>query len=138
MPSDLNDLQRYAIEEFVEHFHEGLMTRREMVQRVLAITGSVAATATVLLSLVCAPAVAPPTAVPTPVATAPPAPTPTIPPTAVPAASPASSPGARAAPTPPPARSKFSVKPDDPAITAADVTFPGEGAALLGYLAQPK
>ena len=140
MPSDLNDLQRYAIEEFVEHFQEGLMTRREMVQRVLAITGGVAATATLLLGLGCAPAAATPTAVPTSVPTAPPAPTPTVAPTSAPAtsASPSSSPVAPAVSTPPTARSKFSVKPDDSAITAADVTFPREGATLLGYLTQPK
>jgi carboxymethylenebutenolidase len=29
------------------------------------------------------------------------------------------------------------VKPDDPAVKAGDITFPGEGATLMGYLAQP-
>ena len=29
------------------------------------------------------------------------------------------------------------VSPDDPAITAGDVQFPGQGVTLLGYLAQP-
>ena len=30
------------------------------------------------------------------------------------------------------------MKADDPAITASDVTFPGDGATIMGYLARPK
>jgi len=41
----------YLIREFVEDYKDGLMTRRSMIKRVLAITGGVAATATVLTSL---------------------------------------------------------------------------------------
>ena len=41
----------YLIREFVEDYKDGLMTRRSMIKRVLAITGGVATTATVLSSL---------------------------------------------------------------------------------------
>jgi carboxymethylenebutenolidase len=114
----LNDLQSYAVEEFVERYLDGLMTRRELISRVLPIAGGIATTAALLTALGCAPA-QPPAVTTTSV--------PTQPPTA------AASPSTAAAP-----RSKFSVKADDPAIAPADVTFPGEGATLLGYLVQPK
>jgi carboxymethylenebutenolidase len=106
----------YAVEEFVERYRDGLMSRRDLIGRVLPIAGGVAATATLLATLGCAPA-QPPAVTATSV--------PTAPPTA--AASPIAEP-----------RSKFSVKSDDPAIAPADVTLPGEGATLLGYLVQPK
>jgi carboxymethylenebutenolidase len=111
----LNDLQMYAVEEFVERYRDGLMSRRELIHRVLPIAGGVAATATLLATLGCAP-------------TPPPLPTPTPAPTqpAAAAASAATS------------KSKFSVKADDPTISPADVTFPGDGATLMGYLVQPK
>lgn len=47
----LQPFEIYLIREFVEDYKDGLMTRRSMVKRVLAITGGVAATATVLSSL---------------------------------------------------------------------------------------
>ena len=147
MPFRLNDLQTYAIEEFVENYHDGQMSRREMIQRVLAITGSAAATASVLLSLGCAPSASTPTpaaSAQTPTqAQAPTTPArPTEQPTSAPSPTTAPSRAASASPaaqspTPPPSRSKYSVKADDPAIKAEDVTFPGEGATLMGYLAQP-
>src|SRR5262245_30913991 len=110
MDRRLNDLQMYCVEEFIENYHEGLLTRRDLVRRVLAITGGVATTATLLLSLGCAP-------------TPPPTPT-AAPPTAAPATAATSGQAAAGAGQ---ARSPLSVKPDDPAIVAADVTFPGEG-----------
>jgi carboxymethylenebutenolidase len=106
----------YAVEEFVEHYRDGLMSRRDLIRHVLPIAGSIAATATLLATLGCAPT-PPPVPTPTPVL-------PTVPPTRTIVLN---------AP-----HSKFSVKADDPAITAADVSFPGEGATILGYLTQPK
>jgi carboxymethylenebutenolidase len=120
MDHRLNDLQLYCIEEFVENYRDGLLTRRDMLRRVLAITGGVATTATLLLSLGCAPT---PPATPTPIA-------PTSQPTTAPAAAQAAASSG--------ARSPLSVRADDPTIVAADVSFPGEGATILGYLAQPK
>jgi carboxymethylenebutenolidase len=49
----LNDLQEYFIHEFVEDYKDGLMSRRDMIRRVLYITGGVASTATILSALGC-------------------------------------------------------------------------------------
>ena len=47
----LNPMQRYLVHEFVEDYEDGLMSRRDLVSRVLHITGGVAAAATVLTAL---------------------------------------------------------------------------------------
>src|SRR3990170_1043853 len=122
MRPGLNDLQAYLAQEFVDDYLAGRMTRRDLIRRILGITGGIAATATLLLGMGCQPGAVPPPAGPpaqpqpvgaSPLPTAPPQPAPE-------------------------ARSKLSVKPDDPAIQAAEVTFPGDGATLVGYLAKPK
>jgi carboxymethylenebutenolidase len=48
---NLNPMQRYLVHEFVEDYEDGLLSRREMISRVLHITGSAAAAATVLTAL---------------------------------------------------------------------------------------
>lgn len=135
--SKLNHLQSYLAQEFVDDYQDGRLTRRELLARVLGITGGVASAATLLLALGCAPQAAA-TATPAPPTKAPAAP-PTKAPVAAATAVPAKPTGA---PTPiagaSQARSRLSVRADDPAITASDVTFPGEGATLMGYLAQPR
>ena len=47
----LNPMQRYLVHEFVEDYEDGLLSRRDMVSRVLHITGSAAAAAAVLTTL---------------------------------------------------------------------------------------
>lgn len=47
----LNPMQRYLVHEFVEDYEDGLLSRRDMISRVLHITGSVAGAAAVLTSL---------------------------------------------------------------------------------------
>jgi carboxymethylenebutenolidase len=47
----LGQFETYLVHEFVEDYQDGLMTRRDMMRRVLHITGSVAATATILTKL---------------------------------------------------------------------------------------
>jgi carboxymethylenebutenolidase len=47
----LGQFESYLVHEFVEDYEDGLMTRRDMMRRVLHITGSVAATATILTKL---------------------------------------------------------------------------------------
>ena len=47
----LNPMQRYLVHEFVEDYEDGLLSRRDMMSRVLHITGGVAATATLLTAL---------------------------------------------------------------------------------------
>jgi carboxymethylenebutenolidase len=107
MPRELSQVERYLVHEFVEDYVDGIMSRRDMMRRVLHITGSVAATATVLTRYGVKSASAQ-EGTPTP------RPTPTGP------------------------RSTESVPEDDPAITAADITFPGlDGAEITAYQAMP-
>lgn len=47
----LSPMQRYLVHEFVEDYEDGLMSRRDMISRVLHITGGIGAAATVLTSL---------------------------------------------------------------------------------------
>jgi len=47
----LNQFQSYLVHEFVDDYNDGVMTRRDMVARVLHITGSVAGAATLLTTL---------------------------------------------------------------------------------------
>jgi carboxymethylenebutenolidase len=139
----LNDLQWYLIHEFVEEYKAGLMSRRDMIRRVMYITGGVASTATILTSLGCGPQQAQPTAapatkvaekpatgvgaVPSPVPASPspaaasPVATPLVP-VSKPAGAPSPSPAAAASPSPA-ARSPLSVAENDPAIETAEITF---------------
>ena len=112
----LNPAQRYLITEFVDNYADGLLGRRDLLERVYRITGSVAAAAGTLLALGCGPA-----------STAPAVPTPT---TAVgqppsPQASPAAG------------RSPLSAAANDPAVVAAPLTFPSGGDSIMAYLARP-
>jgi carboxymethylenebutenolidase len=107
MPRELSQFERYLVHEFVEDYVDGIMSRRDMMRRVLHITGGVAATATVLTHYGVKSASAQE-------GTPAPRPTPTGP------------------------RSTESVAEDDPAITAADITFPGvDGAEITAYQAMP-
>jgi len=105
----LNQFETYLVHEFVEDYEDGIMSRRDMVGRVMHITGGVAAAATVLTQL----GVKPAGAQGTPEAR-PPMPTPTGP------------------------RSTESVAEDDPRVTGMDITYPGlDGAEIMAYLAMP-
>lgn len=48
---ELNQFQRYLVHEFVDDYKDGMMSRRDMMARVLKITGSAAAAATTLTAL---------------------------------------------------------------------------------------
>ena len=48
---ELNQFETYLVHEFVEDYEDGVMSRRDMIHRVLHITGGVAATATLLSHL---------------------------------------------------------------------------------------
>ncbi|MCC7352458.1 MAG: dienelactone hydrolase family protein [Anaerolineae bacterium] len=92
MKKEMNDLQRYLVEEFVEDYQHGQMSRREALRYIAAVVGSLAAASTILAA--CAPATQPtataqPPASPTMIAeppTATPQPTLTSPPLATPTA----------------------------------------------------
>src|SRR5829696_3210794 len=51
MPRELSQFENYLVHEFVEDYVDGIMSRRDMVRRVLHIIGGVATTATVLTQL---------------------------------------------------------------------------------------
>ena len=138
----LNHLQMYLAEEFVEEYNEGLMTRRELLAKILGITGGVASASALLLTLGCAPPAAAPTSTAAPAAKPAATTAPTGAPakaaaTAAPTGAPAKPTGAAAAAPTSAARSPLSVPANDPAISAQDVTFQGNGATLMAYLARP-
>jgi carboxymethylenebutenolidase len=51
MTRELSQFENYLVHEFVDDYVDGILSRRDMVRRVLHITGGVAATATVLTQL---------------------------------------------------------------------------------------
>lgn len=141
----LNQMQRYLGEEMIEDYQEGQMTRRQMLRRLLGICGSGAAVAALLAACgaesasqpaptagAAPPTEAPPTSAPAAVAPATAAPATAAQPTAA-----AAEAGATAAPSAAAGASPLSVPADDPAVTGADVTIPGD-AAIAGYMARPQ
>jgi carboxymethylenebutenolidase len=105
----LNATEDYLVREFVDNYEDGVMSRRDLVERIYRITGSIAATAGILLalgvqragadSLASAPMQAPPPSEP---------------------------------------MSPFSVPENDPAVIAGPTTFESDGATIMAYLARPR
>jgi len=120
--------RNYMIDEFVGEYQEGHMTRREALKKLAGLFGSIAIASTFLA------ACAPPAPTPAPPTAAPGA-TSTVVPTATVVPSSTVAPSATAAAATP---ATLSVAENDPAIDAMAVTFPGQGATILGYLAKPK
>jgi carboxymethylenebutenolidase len=110
MKTNLEHNQRYLVEEFAEAYLEHRMARRDLLRRVLLLTGSVPLTASVLLALGCGDSDDEPAATPTA----------STPPLATTEAG--AGPG---------------VAPTDPAIQAQDIRFPGPASELIGYIARP-
>jgi carboxymethylenebutenolidase len=132
---DLNDMQRYLVEEEAEKWQEGRLTRREFMHRVSLIVGAAAA-AGVLVSLGCDPntpaTTVPATTIPEGTATA------TNPPVAAP--EPTAAPSATASQTPTSgagSSSPFHVPEDDPDVRAEMVSIPSSDSSfkLVGYFA---
>src|SRR5579864_4964931 len=121
----MHDLQRYLVEEFAEEYHEGRLGRRELLRRVLLMTGSAALTASALAALGVRPrGVRAATYRPQPLLPQPPA----------------SSfrPQQTNGTDPPPAQTTDNVvDPSDPAIVAGPVTYSGAAGDVFAYLAQP-
>lgn len=113
-----NDHQRYLLEEFVEHYRERTISRRELLRRSLLATGSLAMTASTLLILGCGSDDDEPEAASGGAASAPESPT-----------------EAAATTAPFPSPESEATSSDD--IEAGDVTFAGEAGDLFGYLARP-
>jgi carboxymethylenebutenolidase len=153
----MNELQRYMVHEYVDDYKAGYLLRRDLVRRVLNVTGGVGTTATLLLALGCSAQPAAPTSAPA-ATSAPPKPTSAPAASLAAAASPASavspsavaSPSAAAKPAASPApsaaaspaaaaRSPLSVPANDPTVDAQDITFAGaDGATIMAYQARPK
>jgi len=120
----MNTFQRYLVDEFAEDYQEQRLTRRDALKLIASVTGSLLVAESVLAA--CAPA-----SESTPIlsATSDPA-------TAESAATqPQATQATDASPTEP--AGGVSVTPDNTAINAEAIEFPGEGATLLGYLARP-
>src|SRR5437870_162673 len=119
---ELNETQRYFIEEHVEDYRDGLIARRELVRRVTLIAGSAALATTVLAACDLSPRAAPATS-------------PTV-------YTPSASAGLVAQPyaTPPanPTTDGITVKETDPRISVSrpDVRA-ADGASLMAYVATP-
>lgn len=114
----MTDLERYVIEEHIEDFNDGLISRRELLRRVTLITGSVAATLAVLSLLGCG-----------------------TQPSGTGANSPAPSNLTAAFATPPPSATTdgITVKENDPRLKSAQrvEVKAGDSPMLIGYLARP-
>ena len=119
----MNHFQKYLVEEFAEDYQEGHLSRREALKLIAAVTGSMIVATTFLAS--CAP--------PEAETAAPPAPT-----EPVEATKPAAAEAPTSAPTQAPEEAPYgTVSPDDPAVAAGAVTFPGGSETLMGYQARP-
>ena len=129
-------LKQYLIDEFVEDYQEGRLTRRDALKRIAAVTMSLTLANSILAA--CAPAQHAPTSAPTATvvratqAASQPAPT--------------SASAATSAPTSPPRAStpsatdsgSLNVSADDPSIQAVSIQFPSQAATIMAYLARPK
>lgn len=105
----LDYTQDYLVREFVDNYEDGVMGRRDMLERVFRITGSTAVAAGVLLALGVRPAHADPLAA-----------------------------ANFQAPPPTGPMSPFSVPENDPTIIAGAVTFPSGSATIQAYIARPR
>lgn len=117
----LNVYQRYVVEEFAGEYRERELSRRELLRKVLYVTGSVPLTASVLLALGCGDSSDEGTSASGANATATTAPRATEAPATPP---PASGPG-------------VTVQPSDAAIQVRDVSFKGAASDIKAYLARP-
>lgn len=158
-PGGDDSLKQYLIEEFLEDYQEGRLSRRDALKRLVGLTASVALSNALLAA--CGPVATPAATSPTSAATAVAAtivPT-TAPPSALPATSapPTQLPAATAGPATAAAtaaateatlttqatatvaapNASVTVSPNDPAVKAEDVQFPSGGATITGYLARP-
>jgi carboxymethylenebutenolidase len=103
----MDELKRYLVDEIVEDYAEGRLSRRDAMATLVGLTGAVLGAQ---LLAACGKSDK---------------------------SEPASGSGSGSSPQPGPPQSPDSVKADDPAVVAAAAEIPGEGATLRGYLARP-
>jgi len=121
----MNTFQSYLVDEFAEEYQERRLSRRDALKLIASVTGSLLVAESVLAA--CTPvsdsessAASPTTAEHATSETAETQPQDT-----------------QSVETSPTDAGGVTVTPDDPAIDAGAIEFPGEGATLLGYLARP-
>jgi carboxymethylenebutenolidase len=121
----LNETQRYLVEEHVEEYQDGRISRRELLRRVTLISGSAALAATIVAA--CGPATS---GVGAPASSAGASAAPTA--TTAPSPSPYATPPAAAT------ADGVTVKENDPRITVSKPDLRGaDGASLMAYMARP-
>ena len=120
---ELNETQRYLIDEHIEEYQDGLIPRRELLRRVTLISGSAALGAAIVAA--CGPVTPSSTVSATPTAAV-------VTATPVPTVGPFATPPAQAT------TDGVTVKPDDPRITVSKPEVKGtDGASLMAYMARP-
>ena len=120
----MTDFKQYLLDEFVEDYQEGVISRREALKLIVGITGSMTLASSMLAA--CAPPAAPATVAPT--LSIAPTTAPTSPPTSQPTTA-AVEPTTTSVPQPTAASSGD--------IEAQDVQFEGDGTTLRGYRVRP-
>src|SRR5258708_955956 len=114
----MTDFERYVLEEHVEDFNDSIISRRELLRRVTLITGSLAATLTILDVMGCG---SQPSGTP-----------------AQPVSRANTTPQPFATPPAQPTTDGITVQLDDPRIRAGRLPVYGaDGATLMGYAASP-
>ena len=128
----MTDFKKYLLDEFVEDYQEGLLTRRDALKLIAGITGSMALATSILAA--CAPPDRSATpAAPSATATSNAAAEPTTAPTATAAPAATSTPVPTSTPEPAPTAAAANGE-----IEASDIEFDGaDGAKLLAHLARP-
>ena len=142
MRDQLNDMQLYLVDEFVEEYQEGHMSRRDALRRIAAVTGSLTMATAILAACgaaepqastaASAAAASPAASIAAPSASAAASSLPSAAPSASASASAAASGATSAA-----GSTAATVPEDDPALSAEMIEFEGDGATLMGYLARP-
>lgn len=116
----MTDFEKYVVEEHIEDFNDGLISRRELLRRVSLITGSATATVALLSAMGCSTAEPSGTAAPTPTGRE------------------TSSPQPFATPPAQASTDGVTVPESDPRITVAPLEVKGsDSAALISYHARP-
>ncbi|MFC0114455.1 dienelactone hydrolase family protein [Kibdelosporangium aridum] len=114
----MTDFERYVVEEHIEDFNDGVISRRELLRRVTLITGSTVATMTLLTAMGCS----------TEPNGSPVQPTPRT----------SDNPQDFATPPAQPTPDGVTVQPNDPRIRVTDLAVKGtDGAPLISYHASP-
>ncbi len=120
----MNEYQHYLLQEFVDEYHEHHMSRRDLIRRAVLIMGTAPAAAAALISLGCGTSNDE-----TPTAT-----------TSASGSSPAATSESTAASSATASGATASPPPGSPVandLRTEDISIPGPGSTLLGYLAQP-